>query len=320
MTKHERVRAALAGDPVDRPPFAFWYHFRGVPPVGDAFVRATLDFYRDYEPDLLKVMHDAPYDMPVDHPVLEEPGDWRMLPINPPDSGSFGEQIRALRNIRDYKNDDAPLIETVPSAFTVAEQLTNGRTLEMLDKDPAAVMTGLKHLAAAYASYAKAAIEEAGCAGIFLAVNGASGGVMGAERYAADFLPLDRLVLAGAFEGWCNIVHLHGDDLHLDAALPLIEQAHAVSWSDRAYGPSLSDVRARTGKCVVGGVNERLVGGYTRTQVTDEVADALAQTDGGRGLIVAPGCTVPTETAPATLRAFEAAVGGAPAGTGTDQS
>jgi len=27
MTKIERMRATLAGEPVDRPPFSVWYHF-----------------------------------------------------------------------------------------------------------------------------------------------------------------------------------------------------------------------------------------------------------------------------------------------------
>jgi uroporphyrinogen-III decarboxylase len=132
MTKAERVRAALAGSEVDRAPFAFWYHFRGTPDRGDEFVRATLDFYRTYDPDLLKVMHDAPYEMPVDKPVLEQPDDWHALPLNPPDSGAFGEQLRALRHIAEYKNDDAPLVDTVPSVFTVAQQITNGRRSKCL--------------------------------------------------------------------------------------------------------------------------------------------------------------------------------------------
>lgn len=308
MTKGERVRAALMGEAVDRPPFSFWHHFRGVPNHGDAFVRATLDFYRAYDPDVLKVMHDAPYEMPVDKPVFEQPADWHALVLNPPDSGAFGEQLRALRHLAEYKNDDAPMINTVSSVFTVAEQITNGRTLEMLAEDHAAVMNGLRRLAAALAAYAKTASETPGCSGVYFATSGADAQTMTAEQYKRDFLPLDRLVLSSAQAGWCNIVHLHGDALHLDALAPLIEHAHAVSWSDRAYGPDLAGVRERTGKCVVGGVNERQIGGYAPEQVQAEIADAIQQTNGGRGLIVAPGCTVPTETPPANLHAFRQAL------------
>lgn len=307
MTKSERVRAALTGGQVDQTPFSLWYHFRREPETGDGFVRATLDFYRQYDPDLLKVMNDVGYEMPVDTPVYAHAADWAHFPVNPPDSGCFGESLRSLRHIAAGKNDDAPMVETVLSVFATAQQITEGRLLEHLEEDPETVKHGLAKLAAALAGYAKAAVEEAGCAGIFLAVLGATADTMPAERYADVFLPLDRMVLSGAAAGWCNLVHLHGDDLHRDMLLPLIESAHGVSWSDRAAGPTLAEMRALTGKCLVGGVNEQRIGGYSPEQVRNEAADALSQTNGGRGLILAPGCAVPTETPPANLHAFKTA-------------
>jgi uroporphyrinogen decarboxylase len=305
--KAARVRAALAGEVADRPPFSLWYHFRHEPETGEGFVRATLDAYRAYDVDLLKVMHDVPYELPIEKPVFTEPADWTMLPVNPPDAGGFGEQLRSLRQIREYKNDDAPVIDTIASVFAHGQRITQGRLLEQLDAEPDVVMAGLKRLAAALAGYAMATLENGGD-GIFLAVAGADAGTLAAERYVEQFLPLDQLVLGSVAAGWCNVVHLHGDDLHFDALRPLTERAHAVSWSDRAAGPSLSEARARSVRCVVGGVDERRIAGYTPEQVRDEIADAVAQTGGGRGLIVAPGCSVPTETPPANLRAFKEAV------------
>lgn len=305
MTKQERTQAAVKSETVDRAPFSLWYHFRHEPETGEGLARATLEFYRAYDPDLLKVMHDAPYELPVDKPVFTEAADWADLPVNPPDSGSFGEQLRTLRQIARDKGDDAPLVETVFSVFATAQRITGGRVLEHLDADPEGVAAGLKRLAAALAGYAKAAVEDAGCAGIFLAVSGADSATMPAERYQATFLALDRLALSGAVSGWCNIVHLHGEDLHFDTLLPLVEQASAVSWSDRAAGPTLAEARAKTGRCLVGGVNERLIAGYAPEQVRAEIADAAAQ---GPGIIIAPGCAVPTETPPANLRAFSEAL------------
>lgn len=306
-SKKERVEAALAGGVADRVPFSLWHHFRLESPTGEAFVGETLDFYRAYDPDLLKVMHDAPYELSVDKPVFEQAEDWAQFPVNPPDSGSFGEQLRSLRAIAAGKNDDAPLVDTVFSVFATAQQITGGRILEQLDASPDVVAGGLKRLAAALAGYAHAAIADAGAAGIYLALSGAGRAVMPAERYREVFLPLDLLVLSGASAGWCNIVHLHGEELHWDALLPLVEAAHAVSWSDRAAGPALSEIRARTNRCLVGGVNETRIGGYAPEQVQDEIADALAQA-GGKGILIAPGCAVPTETPPANLRAFKTAV------------
>lgn len=305
--KAERVRAALAGGIADQTPFSLWYHFRHEPPTGEGFVRATLDFYRAYDPDLLKVMHDAPYELPIDKPVFERAEDWALLPVNPPDSGNLGEQLRSLRSIAEHKNDDAPIIDTVSSVFATAQRITGGRILEQLDENPDVVSAGLRRLAAALAGYARAAIADANCAGIFLAVSGAHAPATTAEQYREHFLPLDLLVLSGASAGWCNVVHLHGEDLHWDVLSPLTEAAHAVSWSDRAGGPDLAEMRERTTKCLVGGVDETRIGGYTPDQVRNEIADAIARI-GGRGLLVAPGCAVPTETPPANLRAFGEAV------------
>src|SRR5918997_6606651 len=102
-TKAERVKAVLDGGLADRVPFSLWYHFRREPVDGEGFVRATLDFYRAYDPDLLKVMHDAPYELPVDKPVFENAEEWRRFPVNPPDSGAFGEHLRSLRTIAEHK-------------------------------------------------------------------------------------------------------------------------------------------------------------------------------------------------------------------------
>ncbi|MBI2162738.1 MAG: uroporphyrinogen decarboxylase, partial [candidate division NC10 bacterium] len=44
MTKIERVRAALAGKPVDRPPFSVWYHFGLQHLPGRALAEAELAF------------------------------------------------------------------------------------------------------------------------------------------------------------------------------------------------------------------------------------------------------------------------------------
>jgi hypothetical protein len=74
-------------------------------------------------------------------------------------------------------------------------------------------------------------------------------------------------------------------------------------------GPSLSEARGPAPVQVPGRrASTSAIAGYAPEQVRDEIADAVAQTGGGRGLIVAPGCSVPTETPPANLRAFKEAV------------
>ena len=58
MTKIERMRATLAGEPVDRPPFSVWYHFGNQHAAPEWTARAHLEFFEFYDLDLLKVMND----------------------------------------------------------------------------------------------------------------------------------------------------------------------------------------------------------------------------------------------------------------------
>ena len=77
----------------------------------------------------------------------------------------------------------------------------------------------------------------------------------------------------------------------------------ALSWEDRLAGPPLAEARRRTGKCLIGGVDHRRALTASRDEVRAEALDAIRQT-GGRGFILAPGCTLLDPTPEANLRAL----------------
>ena len=58
MNKIERVRAALAGAPVDHPPLTLWYHFGLQHADPERTAQAHLEFFDAYDFDWLKVMND----------------------------------------------------------------------------------------------------------------------------------------------------------------------------------------------------------------------------------------------------------------------
>jgi len=64
MNKIERVDRVLNGDEVDRPPVSLWYHFGIQHAGGRQFARITLDFFKYYDFDFLKVMNDYFYQPP----------------------------------------------------------------------------------------------------------------------------------------------------------------------------------------------------------------------------------------------------------------
>ncbi len=83
---------------------------------------------------------------------------------------------------------------------------------------------------------------------------------------------------------------------------------HAFNYHDRDYGPSLSEMRKRTDKCLLGGISP---GGALATGTPDEVAweveDAWRQL-GGRGLIIAPGEVVNPRSKPANVDRLRTAI------------
>ena len=55
MNKRERIYATLHGSPVDRLPISMWRHFHKQDQVPETLAQATLEFYRRYDLDLIKV-------------------------------------------------------------------------------------------------------------------------------------------------------------------------------------------------------------------------------------------------------------------------
>ncbi len=96
MNKIERVRAALAGKPVDHPPFTIWYHFGNQHAPAERAAQVHLEFLEHYDLDLLKVMNDYDYPMPHGMAVMATPADLgRLAPFDPLET-PLGIQLRAI--------------------------------------------------------------------------------------------------------------------------------------------------------------------------------------------------------------------------------
>jgi uroporphyrinogen decarboxylase len=323
MTSRERVERAIAGCEIDRLPYCFWYHFRTEAwfpqalhteyraPASETILqqyihgmsRATYEFWRRYQPDLLKVMHDIPYEMPEGLSCVHQPEDWLKLTRLAPDQGHFGAQIEVLRRLRTMVPDDTPIIETVFNAFYYANKLCGGKLLEHLTIAPDAVQQALHTLQANLQLYAQHALTV--CDGIYYAVNGISADAAPRPVYEKYFAPLDRAFLESIAADRFNVLHLHGyGELYAD----LLADAPAaiVCWSDRSTTLSLAAGKQLFNRCVMGGLNERELPRMCRERVFQQALDAHDSV-GGRGFIVAPGCSVPTDINPdvlLTIRAF----------------
>lgn len=308
MTKFDRIEAAINGEEVDRVPFSLWYHFSDIPVsqrAGETLAKAELEFYRTYDPDVLKVMHDIPYELPNGMATVDTLAQWKDLPVLDPEIGNFGQQLRAIQIILEEIGGEAPVIDTVFNPFAYAEKITGGKTLQFLRENADDFHEGMGQVTESLALWTELLVEQ-GAAGIYLAVQGAVEDLMTEEEYRLNFLPYDLEIMERVQDtAEMNVVHLHGEKLHWNIweDLPF----HALSWSSNITPPSIADARKEYDGCILCGVNETTINSYGPEQVIAEIRAAIAATE-GLGYIAAPGCAVPTDCPPANLHAFKQAV------------
>jgi uroporphyrinogen decarboxylase len=298
MTPVERVQAALAGEHVDRVPFCFWHHFKP-DGSGERMAQLTNEFFvLKFHLDIIKIMPDLPYPVPESQPIQAD--QIRFLPRLDLDTPMFKEQLICIRELRSHVGNDYPLILTLFSPLTqIIRFMGKQQAIEVARRNPEPFKEGLGTIASNLRRLMEAAID-AGANGIFFSSMGATNTDFTRQEYADIGRPYDLEALAGAKNGWLNIIHVHADPVQVDDEIYFEDfidyPVQVMSWSDRLTGPSLSEALTITDKCLMGGLAER--GPLTHggeTEVENEIMAAVTQTK-GRRLILANGCSVPDDT------------------------
>jgi uroporphyrinogen decarboxylase len=175
-----------------------------------------------------------------------------------------------------------------------------------MQEAPDALHAALAAVTETLATYSGACLE-AGADGIFFATTEwATFDVLTWEQYETFGKPYDLRVLAAVQGAPFNILHVCRPNNMLESFLDY--PVPAVNWAMHAPGnASLAAARAKTEKALMGGVDERhaLLRG-SPDDVRGQAQEALRQT-GGRGFLLAPGCSIPPQTPPENLRAAVAA-------------
>lgn len=296
MTSGERVRAALAGEHVDRVPFIFWHHFKPEG-SGERLAQLTKEFFHDkFDLDIIKIMPDLPYPEPGRGITSSE---LRNLPRLDLETPIFQDQLTCIRTLRRQLGEDYPIILTIFSPLTYAMRwIGRDKVVEAARADPQAFEQGLAVIAENLRGLLAAAIE-AGASGIFFSCMGATNRHFTREEYARLGRFYDLQALSGTGQGWLNIVHVHADPEQVDDEIYFEDfidyPVQVMSWSDRLTGPSLSEALTLTDKCLMGGLAERgpLTHG-SETEIENEILGAVTQTR-GRRLILANGCSIPDD-------------------------
>jgi uroporphyrinogen decarboxylase len=323
MTTHrERIQAALKGEIIDRPPVALWRHFPVDDQSPEALAIAHLQYQQNYDFDLIKVTPASSFclkDWGVEDEwvgdtegtrrytkrVIQNPGDWEALPVLEPTSHRLAEQLESLRLIRAGLSPDTPLLQTIFSPLAQAKNLAgNDLLLEHLRHHPSSVMKGLKTIAETTRLFIEAA-RATGIDGIFYAVQHAQKQLLSLEEYRVFGLLFDRETIEPAGDMWCNMLHLHGQQVHFELATELPFQI--VNWHDRETPPSLADARQLFKGVACGGMRQGTLVYRDADEVRQEAADAIRQT-GGRNFLLGTGCVVPVIASHGNLMAARKSV------------
>jgi uroporphyrinogen decarboxylase len=326
VDSRERVEAALAGRKPDRPPIGAWGHTYREEWSPEALARITVERTRRFAWDYVKFQPRASCFAeafgneyrPSNHPfqsgplvraAVESVSDWERLRLV--NQKALDDQVESIGIVCRELGDRVPVLQTVFSPISVAAYLVGKDkrlVVRQLRRQPEVVLPALERIGDVLVDFSQRSVA-AGAAGLFYAISGfASRGSMPQDVYENLLLPLDqRIVDAFPAAAWFNVLHVCGSRIYLDLARRL--PVHAVSWaSHQAGNPSLAEGQALLeGKAVMGGVAQRttLLRGPA-SAIRKEIAEAERET-GGKGLILAPGCSVPPRVRAENLEAMASA-------------
>lgn len=270
---------------------------------GRKHAEAEIDFYRAYDLDFLKVMSDYPYPLPRGLEAIETEEDWRRIDPIAPGNECWSEQLSALSLINYAIGREALFIETIFSPWITARRLArSGGLTAARERYPETLLGAMDGIATSLAGYAKQAVSR-GAAGIFLSLGAASDDVMTAVEYETWGRPFDLKILEAVSEVSFNVLHIHGRRIHFDSVMDY--PVSALNWSHFATEPSLIEGKRRSGKTVLGGLDESEASHVSAPEISAQVKNVIREV-GTKGLIVTPGCSVATDTRERSLRAIKA--------------
>jgi uroporphyrinogen decarboxylase len=306
MSKRERLEATVAGEPVDRVAVALWRHWPGDDQRAEDMARSTLDFQRLFDFDFIKVTPSSNYCLAGwgaetrwvgnqegtrewGSRVIQGPEDWTQFQVQDPYSGLLGEIRRALAVIGDEVGEEVPFIQTIFNPLAQARNLAGERLLNDLRQHRFID-----------------AIRETGIAGVFLALQHATYGLLTEAEYQEFGRPFDLRILEATEGLWLNLLHLHGKDVMFDLVADYPVQA--INWHDQETPPSLGEALDRFPGALVGGLRqwETMLSG-TPDWVRAEAQAAIEET-GGRRLVVGTGCVTPITSPLGNIRAARESV------------
>ena len=317
MTKNERVFAALKGDRVDSVPVSAWWHDFEREWSAKGLAEATLEAYRKYDWDFIKVNPRSSYfgeafgamyaqregrQPDIIEPGVSSPDHLRRIEPQDGKSGVWAEQLEALRLIAAALNGEAPVIQTIFSPLATMSRITGSTKYvqRLMRENPEELLAALGPITDTLAAYSKVSLD-AGASGIFFAtVEWGSADVISIEDYNRFCRQFDLRVLEAVQGASFNVLHVCRDNNHLMHLRDYPVAAFHWAWNDTNPSPEEIDID----RAVMGGVShEAAMTSGPADGIAQEARRAIEETAAKRFLL-APGCSIDPATPEANLRAL----------------
>lgn len=295
MNKKERIDAVLAGQEPDRTPFSFWYHFGNQFTSGEAYADTIIKFQEFFDLDLLKVMNDYHYPYPDGYDVVKDADGLKKVGYVKPEDDTIVEQTKAIKKIVDAVGDDVYVIDTVFDPWQqlvrhVCGEYQYGLT-QTCEKE---LLEALDRLADFVIEYTRAAVN-AGAVGVFLAIQGSDELVPGGIDTYRKFIKPQAIKILNAIKDISkfNILHICGQGIYTEGMEEY--DVDVLSFADRSpTNPSLQEVKDKTGRVVMGGMDQLKVSRASLDSL-NENADVMLKECGKSHAIAAIGCSIQCE-------------------------
>lgn len=312
MTHKQRIENALALKETDRIPYSLWMHFPNRDRHPRRLAELSLNCQKRFDLDFIKFMPFGMYstidygidldvfpgflDAPVAHkPFVEKVEDWDKIHFVPGTEGEYAIVLEAQRILFGMMDERIPFLQTVFSPMTTAAKLSTPALLvEHIRQDPCRVRRALEIITATTLQFVKATVAL-GADGLFYASQFSTSDLLDRATHDAFVRKYDFEVL-DAVKGktWFNVLHLHGANTYIKEAEDYPVQA--LNWHDRDDGPSMEEVRRSSKKAFLGGLSwGKNWLAKKDTEVIAEVREVVGR-NGGKGVILAPGCVIDPST------------------------
>lgn len=303
MTKKERMISAINGEEVDAVPCGFSLHFEKLLAFGDAGVKSHLDFYKETEIDILKIMNE---NLVPDVGDILVPEDWNKIAAISLSDDFMKSQIEMTKKIVESCTKDDFITATIHSICACAIHPIEARygyekvrelICKHLRENKKPVIEAFQRITDGMCLLIKKYIEL-GVDGVYIAALGGEKRYFTDDEFSEFIKPFDlQLLKAVKDAGGYSFLHICKDGLVMERYREYGQYADVVNWGVYETDFSLEEGKAFFNtSTIMGGLKNRsgvMVDG-TLEELSQEVT-RVVKTFGKKGFILGADCSLPTE-------------------------